>query len=106
MEKLRELLNEFDPYIAKDWEHRDNLWYGVICWESAVYWQENWIQKIISKEYGFIKWLVENDKIDLQQLERKLLKIWIYKNIWYYEWPLMLLSIQDDPIEFLISILK
>jgi hypothetical protein len=26
MKKLLELLNEYEPYIASDGEHRDNLW--------------------------------------------------------------------------------
>lgn len=111
MEKLRELLNEFDPYIQKDWEHRDNLWYGVICWESAIFTKEIWIQKIISKEYLFIRWLVERHKINFE-------KTWYTKIQWVetrngdlttftkYESLLMLLSIKSEPIEFLLSILK
>ena len=61
-----------------------------------------------SKELGFIKWLVDNDKIDLMKLKK-----WIEDNKFYCaKWGkitnmlLMLLSIQDNPIEFLISILK
>jgi hypothetical protein len=112
MEKLRELLNEFDPYIAKDWEHRDNLWYGVICWESAVYWKENWIQKIISKEYGFIQRLVENNRIDIERLHKIVDYILVmkgnYVNAHDYnsDCLLMLLAISDTPIEDLISYLK
>jgi hypothetical protein len=116
MDKLKELLNEFESYITKDWEHRDNPWYCIMCWRSAVFTKEIWIQKIISKEYEFIKWLVENDKIDLDMVKEKL---WIPCFTRYSEWKiicvhdvedyeqlLMLLSIQDNPIEFLISILK
>jgi hypothetical protein len=110
MEKLRELLNEFDPYIAKDWEHRDNLWYGVICWESAIFTKEIWIQKIISKEYGFIKRLVDNDKIENDLKEIKVcLKKW--NELIEFEWGIdelliMTLSISETPIEDLISYLK
>ena len=53
----------------------------------------------LSKEYGFIKWLVDNDKIDLNEYPQ----IREYSD---YESLLMYLSIQDEPIEFLISILK
>ena len=124
MEKLRELLNEFEPYIQKDWEHRDNLWYGVICWESAIFTKEIWIQKIISKEYKFIKWLVEKNKIDTGwkitedltyehfQIPRKYFRWGKYArlseemNDIFYHRILACLSIQDNPIEFLISILK
>lgn len=56
---------------------------------------------IISKEYWFIKWLVDNDKIDLKKLYHDM-----RLEFWDYHWLLMLLSIQDNPIEFLISILK
>ena len=69
---------------------------------------------VISKRFGFIYWLVENDKIDKKKIN-KLIK---WQEVWYgyevqeeeyysiYESLLMLLSISDNPIEFLISILK
>lgn len=124
MEKLRELLNEFEPYIQKDWEHRDNLWYCVICWESAIFTKEIWIQKIISKEYKFINWLVKENKIDLDKLIDNTLFTMLTHCIWLgcewktvREWESALkaiwtdsliayLSIQEKPIEFLITILK
>ena len=63
---------------------------------------------MISKQFWFIEWLVDNDKIDLMKLKK-----WIEDNKFYCaKWGkitnmlLMLLSIQDNPIEFLISILK
>ena len=71
---------------------------------------------IISKHYGFIKWLVDNDKIDLDMVREKL---WIPCCVWYTEWKvscvndkedykqlLMLLSISDTPIDDLISYLR
>jgi hypothetical protein len=71
---------------------------------------------VISKHYWFIKWLVENDKVDFE-LDRIVHKHkWIDYNTWKwivlkklcsrYESLLMMLSIQSYPIEFLISILK
>lgn len=59
----------------------------------------------------FIKWLVMNKKIDINKL---MATEWCPTNWWgrWIEWYsiseslLMLLSIQDNPIEFLISILK
>ena len=108
LEKLKRLLTEYDPFIKKDWEYTDNHWYFVYIWWSAIYGKEIWMLKIISKEYWFIKRLVENDKIDLMKLKK-----WIEDNKFYCaKWGkitnmlLMLLSIQDNPIEFLISILK
>ena len=108
MEKLIELLNEYDQYIQSDGTHTDNFWWYVSQWHSAVFPKEVWIERIISKHYGFIKWLVDNDKIDLMKLKK-----WIEDNKFYCaKWGkitnmlLMLLSIQDNPIEFLVSILK
>lgn len=121
MEKLMELLNEYDPYIASDGEHRDNLWYFIYKWWSAIFPKEVWMLQIISKEYWFIEWLVENDKIDTSKANDKNLngyeielriravkelvadseeKTVLYLNL------LMLLSISSSPIEDLISFLK
>lgn len=64
---------------------------------------------IISKEFWFIKWLVENDNIDTESycritsIERKWEKD-VYRD--EVDSLLMLLAIQDEPINFLISILK
>ncbi len=96
MEKLIELLREFD----------DENWNAVHI-ENYIYAQDH---MIISKRYGFIKWLVDNDKIDNDKLEVA------YENEedLYIEWDvcrdyriiLMLLAISDTPIEDLISYLK
>lgn len=101
MEKLIELLNEYDS----NW--------GVTGYWALFNSMNEWISEkedlqVISKKFWFIKWLIENDKIEL--------KAWhLY---WFqpimsnrqpftlYETLLMLLSIQDNPIEFLCSILK
>ena len=98
--KLLELLNEYSK----------NIWYFN---EEDLQWQTKaWI---LSKEFWWIKWLVENDKIDTNKLE----KIWyektVYQNYWQYreiveysdyESLLMLLSISDTPIDLLCSLLK
>ena len=49
----------------------------------------------------FIKWLVENDKIDLDEVEK-------YSVFWYtyYQNLLMLLAISDKPIDDLLLYLK
>lgn len=127
MKKLLTLLNEFEkkrieavnakwlPYNIKlsfrPYTERDltNEAYRS-CW-----------LEICSKYYGFIKRLVDNDKIDTQNLITymnwtsltfnkvpstdcaSIDKTW---NNFYTECLLMLLAIQDNPIEFLISILK
>lgn len=70
-------------------------------------------ETIISKKFWFIEWLVEKDKIDYWKIGEivngykwSLREKAFVVNDCVYESMLMLLSIQDDPIEFLISILK
>lgn len=125
MEKLVELLNKFEKEkIIKNWWYVDE--------DDEYFWRsiENWkivnrdydpdahgFMKyyIISKDFEFIKRLVENYKIDLYELE----KIWyekiIYDCYWQYrkivnysdyEILLMLLAIKDDPLKFLSQIIK
>ncbi len=92
MEKLIELLNEYERE-RKDCSKWDRF-------DLTIY--EKGICLAISKSYWFIKWLVENEKIEE----------W---NFFYNTWDLpdddvskllMLLAIKDEPIEFLVSILK
>jgi hypothetical protein len=107
MDKLIELLNEFDENrkIWKNWLYK---------WEEYDPREEY----IISKNFWFIKWLVDNDKIDFDKLKpltwvTEIMLATNYPN-WIevkrryrlYEQLIMLLSIQDNPIEFLVSILK
>jgi len=96
MEKLIELLNEYEN--TDNWEN----WHQVEFRES----------KIISKKFWFIKWLVDNDKIDMRKAKYHSDLI-CYEDYWEWDWAckdyefvIMLLSIQDNPIEFLIRILK
>ena len=93
MEKLLNLLNEY----WKDEIERD---------ETEINRFYTWI---ISKKFWFIKWLVENDKIDLVNVIKNIK--WCpfdthYWNMNKYECILMALSISDTPIEDLISYLK
>jgi hypothetical protein len=103
MEKLIELLNEYNEW----WHWRD----------------ENFDKNkllVISKGYWFIKWLVENGNIksDWIKPRKDLVKEIIivdYKTgeaLWWKnkysetEQLLMYLSIQENPVKFLVSILK
>ena len=102
--KLIELLNEFDQPLGRyyeDWVLDCKLnFYEYIAYE--------WV---CSARYWFIEWLVENEKIDFSKVKEK---IWLERELydrmlyWYKEtdFLIMLLSIQNEPIEFLISILK
>ena len=126
--KLIELLNEYEKTSFEE----DTNW--VYEWEEWEYYEPNnriingnWENEEIltqyelcSKQFWFIKWLVENDKIDLVK---------VYENLTNYEIEiriravkellenneedtiaylklLMLLAIQDEPIRFLCEIIK
>ena len=115
MEKLLELLNEHRIELAH-WNLQNQLmrhYNGYVFWLWDLN-SQNCVLLIISKEYWFIKWLVENDKIDNKKIaDETYVKVnWE----WYelilgchydlYQQTLMLLSISDTPIEDLISYLK
>jgi hypothetical protein len=70
-------------------------------WGWRSQWTNGWI---CSKKFWFIKWLVENDKIDRDKVDDKFERPFY----WYtnYEIVLMLLSISSSPIDDLISYLK
>jgi len=108
MEKLIELLNEYEPYIQKDGERHDNIWYFVYKWGSAIFPKNVGESVIISKSYGFIKWLVENDKINTESWPLYWFHFIMHNRQPYslYETILMILAISDTPIEDLISYLK
>jgi len=126
MEKLKELLNKWieewwKPYwddysILKisEIEKSDWLYFVSFVWEDYP-WPVN-LEHLLTKQAGLIKWLVKSDKIAW----RKCLNLWyeiavidkegedidIMRTFDDYEQLLMYLAIQDNPIEFLISILK
>lgn len=72
------------------------------------------VEKVISKDFWFIKSLVDNEKIDFRKLDCKRYDVdvparyylWTYIRYSFEKEILMTLSIQDNPIEFLVSILK
>jgi len=73
MEKLIELLNEYEVEKKPSRLQRNYyLWFVNNFWKWIMYIDEEWEDvddyrtdyEIISKEYGFIKWLVDNNKID------------------------------------------
>ena len=85
------------------WVH--SVWDKIIDKDEA---------RIISKQFWFIKRLVENDKIDFDKrptrnkyrLQQYKTELWWYGKIDEYSELLMLLSISDNPIEDLIRYLK
>ena len=109
IEKLIELLNERMKEEEKIWpKHSRFLNYDGI---NHVFRLNNGcsfcMEFVLSKRYWFIKWLVENDKINLEEVE-KINQTWnVYIRFWWdYEKVLMLLSISDTSIEDLLLYLK
>ena len=116
IETLIELLNEYNEiHNYAPIEYYDDETNGFETNYVAFY--KTCI--IISKQFWFIKWLVENEKIDKRKIDTRLVRNveshydedWCWVENSYEDYSntntlLMLLSIQDEPIEFLISILK
>jgi len=136
IEKLIELLNEYeiekeksewvnvDAYVEFKWDYNYNR---LVRYDETDHWEwdnlywDTAVAYLISKSFWFIKWLVENDKIDTSKANDKNLngyeielriravkelvadseeKTVLYLNL------LMLLAITDEPIRFLCEILK
>jgi len=126
--KLIELFKEYVDKYSNDARVLDEWEYVVIDdGQSFLYWTREYSYlTLISKKFWFIKWLVENDKIEWTTLENyaertQLRGLVNYIQLWhsakwkseleyfkelYTEALLMLLSIQDEPIRFLCEILK
>jgi len=125
MNKLIELLNEYELKQVEnsEWLDVSKLW--IMDWTLHYYNNykdelvfDNIDLLIISARYWFIQWLVKNDKINFRKADADISKdvvLWrepdfadfmVYRRFLDEEKVLMLLSIQDNPIEFLISILR
>ena len=121
---IETLIELFRDYVENYWnDTKDPTIDNVVIYDwqwfyfGARFYSD---EKVLSKKFWFIKWLVENDKIDIVK---------VYENLTDYEIEiriravkellenneedtiaylklLMLLSIQENPIDFLISILK
>ena len=115
MEKLIELLNEWqEKELWKAWAK-----YLMFDWINKVFRLNNGCslcqELVLSNRFCFIKWLVDNDKIDLEKLDKKSERKPMYSfeeewKIWFklfevYDSLLMLVAIQENPIEFLCSVL-
>ena len=102
MEKIVNLLNEYEG--QESWSYDKKYWI-YIWWGDDL----DYECFICSKKFWFIKWLVENEKIayDIPN-NSDLYKCFELACIPldHTDYITMLLSIQDEPIEFLVSILK
>ena len=101
MEKLIEILNKYQEEKNSEirFKRIDDSDFFV-CWDDV------WLgyETILSKKFWFIKWLVDNDKLDKEKIwGNESPDIFDYS---FYEVVLMILSIQDKPIEFICEILQ
>ncbi len=109
MEKLSKLLNEYLESKKKDIQQFMNI--AALMTQSGSKLYQTYI---ISKDFKFIKRLVDNDKIDLWKIKKLYRKSNEHSTSTYpvmYEYSdleclLMLLSISNSPIDDLISYLK
>lgn len=105
--KLLELLNEYEKENWRNFEVKE-IW---------MTYRNNDLM-VISKRYWFVKWLVENDKIDKKKIRSPIMHYKVEEDrdgwIHYYDLDfadktnslLMLLSISSSPIEDLLLYLK
>ena len=109
MQKLIELLNEYKKIKWYDWNTKiTNYDTDTGSFTNGYSWLEYEI--VIGKRYGFIKWLVENDKIDRSKVLEEIwscIKIsWLWPHYSFYSALLMILAVSDTPIEDLLLYLK
>jgi hypothetical protein len=106
MEKLIPLLNERHNLEWVLWSNV-NWDYLFVKWDKENKFYE---EQIISKKFWFIKRLVEKHKINTRNLNLQVFMSMFSNDgtveVSYEELILMLLAISDNPIEFLISVLK
>ena len=112
MEKLIKLLNEYN--IELHWVDRTYK-DGFDLWYEQEYMRDFRVAYLISKSFWFIKRLVDNDKININEGWDDYEKTNLYcnadffqlqKHYSYYESLLMLLAISDNPIYLLCERLK
>lgn len=121
MDTLIKLLNEYEEDKIKGTQ-----WLSVMYiwkWEWTLHYYNNYKSEnvfdnvrylIISKEYWFIEWLVQKDKINLWKIQKLYRKsngnstatYPILYDYTYDESLLMFLAIQENAISFLLSILN
>ena len=100
---LEKLIELFRDYVENYWnDTKDPTIDNVVIYDwqwfyfGARFYSD---EKVLSKKFWFIKWLVENDKIDLYKFPQ-ILEYSDYASL------LMLLSISDTPIDDLLLYLK
>lgn len=126
MEKLLKLINEYEESrwtVIDDWlteEERESWaiieekplrsefqWHLRHCNANTVAFEKDTFDAYaLSKKYGFIKWLVDNNHIDLDEVADRMESWMNTDNSCDIANVQMDLAISDNPISDLISILK
>ena len=126
MEKLLKLINEYEESrweVIDDWltdEEREEWW--AIEYENDRWREYKWHLRVanantvaferdtfdyyaISKKYWFIKWLVKKWLLEPKEIYQEAILDQIKE--WHeYEAYLQRINLQDNPIQYLISMLK
>lgn len=122
MEKLIELLNEFEKEVyADEHEHIEypdwtwDDWEYWFEWDSSILGEEDWLNwswsdyrcynsdlVIISKKFWFIEWLVKHFMLDMTKLDARI----ALSDFNATDRMLMALAISEDPIALLVDCLK
>ena len=84
-----------------------NQWREEKFWEKWYFEYRNRFDNvhIISKNMWFIKWLLDNNKINFEVLRKWNIHYWSIDEP-EYESLLMVLAVEDNPITLILSILK
>ena len=119
MGKLIELFKEYVDNHWTDTKDIEKEYWVIDDWQWFLYWTREYLYEVIvSKKFWFIKWLVENDKIDFRKADADISKdivLWgepdfadfmVFRRFADDEKVIMLLSISDTPIDFLCGIIK
>lgn len=119
MNKLINLLNKW--LLTSDlYEFYDKIYYEEFCWGKIIKIMAKIRQKykatgdrdadmthlICLKQYEFIKWLVDNNKIDWNNKIPEYWGAWSEYRCDDYENILINLALNDEPLKFLVSIIK
>lgn len=108
MEKLLKLLNEYQTQRESKFKfssYDERSLSFLLIDSNEVLWEET----IISKKFWFIERLVEEDKLDKGWLFNIITESCVFDGVDMCsesDYIIMYLAIEDDPISFLISILK
>ena len=110
MKKLLQLLNEYQT-VKENWYKGEWNWWQLFDYDEEkkpmlIYEyngfstaEEDAVAIMISKAYGFIRWLVKNWKTELENMR-------VDAGHEIYESLIMKLAISNNPLSDLISILK